>query len=155
PGMPGRRDFTLGQAVTTALSSDGSTLLVLTSGYNKEGNQKFDEYVFVFDVTAYPPRQIQSVPIPNSFCGLAWNPGGQEFYVPGGVDDRMYVFTKSPSGRFSRSASIALGHPKGIGLLSNAGAPLNADAPKPMTAGIAVNPSGAVAVVANFYNDSI
>jgi hypothetical protein len=31
PGMPGRRDLTMGQAVTTALSPDGSTLLVMMS----------------------------------------------------------------------------------------------------------------------------
>src|SRR5262245_23856689 len=55
PGMPGRRDVTMGQAVTSALSPDGTTLLVLTSGYNREGNQRFDEYVFVFDVRTYPP----------------------------------------------------------------------------------------------------
>src|SRR5262249_28936910 len=44
PGIRGRQDLTLGQAVTTALSPDGSTLLVLTSGYNKDGSQKLDEY---------------------------------------------------------------------------------------------------------------
>jgi DNA-binding beta-propeller fold protein YncE len=145
----------MGQAVTTALSPDGQRLLVLTSGYNKEGSQKFDEYVFIFDVSSYPPRQIQALPVPNSFCGLAWNPGGQEFYVTGGVDDKVYVFGKNPSGKFSRSATIALGHPRGIGLLSNAPAPMNADAPKPMAAGITLNQSGTIAVVANFYNDSI
>src|SRR5262245_62003965 len=52
PGMPGRRDVTLGQPVNTVLSPDGGTLLVLTSGYNREGNQRFDEHVFVFDVTS-------------------------------------------------------------------------------------------------------
>src|SRR5262249_34542931 len=104
PGMPGRRDVTMGQAVTTALSPDGNTLLVLTSGYNREGNQRFDEYVFVFDVASYPPRQVQALPIPNSFCGLAWNPSSQEFYVSGGVDDRVYVFTKNSSQKFSRTA---------------------------------------------------
>src|SRR5262245_55608699 len=49
PGLPGRRDVTLGQPVNTALSPDGATLLTLTSGYNREGAQRFDEYVFVFD----------------------------------------------------------------------------------------------------------
>src|SRR5262249_21910062 len=60
PGMPGRRDLTLGQGVTPAFSPDGATLLVLPSGYNKKGPQKSDESVFVFDETAYPPRQIQA-----------------------------------------------------------------------------------------------
>jgi DNA-binding beta-propeller fold protein YncE len=155
PGIPGRPDFTLGQAVTTALSPDGSRLLVLTSGYNRDARQKSNEYVFIYDVTAFPPRQLQAVPVPNSFCGLAWNPNGREFYVSGGVDDNVHAFTRGASDRFSRTAVIALGHPRGNGLVSNAPAPLNAQAPKPMAAGIGVNQSGTTAMVANLYNDSI
>ena len=152
PGLPGRRDLTLGQAVTTVLSPDGKTLLALTSGYNKDGAQKFDEYVFVFDTAVYPPRQVQAVPVPNSFCGLAWNPNGNEFYVSGGMDDRIYVFVKERSGLFSRAAAIPLGHSRANGLLA---APINAAAAKPMAAGISLNAAGTAAVVANFYNDSI
>src|SRR5262252_801167 len=155
PGMPGRRDLTMGQAVTTALSPDGSTLLVLTSGYNKDGPQKYDEYVFIFDATVYPPLQKQALPIPNSFCGLTWNPNGNEFYVSGGVDDSIYVFGKNKQGAFARAAAISLGHGRANGLFANLPAPANAEAAKPMVAGISVNPSGAIAVVANFYNDSI
>jgi DNA-binding beta-propeller fold protein YncE len=155
PGLRGRRDLTLGQAVTTALSPDGNTLLVLTSGYNKDGPQKFDEYVFVFDTTVYPPRQMQAVPVPNSFCGLAWNPNGSEFYVSGGMDDRIYVFAKTRLGMFSRAAAIPLGHSRANDLFANLPAPLNAAAAKPIVAGISVNASGSAAVVANFYNDSI
>jgi DNA-binding beta-propeller fold protein YncE len=159
PGLPGRPDLTLGQAVTTAVSPDGSRLLVLTSGYNIEGGggARFHEYVFVYDITSFPPRQIQALAVPNSFCGLAWNPSGQEFYVSGGVDDKVYVFARRGAGgaSFSRVGAIALGHPRGNGLLSNAPAPYNAEAPKPMAAGIGVNQSGATAVVANLYNDSI
>jgi DNA-binding beta-propeller fold protein YncE len=155
PGISGRPDFTLGQAVTTALSPDGSRLLVLTSGYNREAQQRSSEFVFVYDVTAFPPRQMQALQVPNSFCGLTWNPNGREFYVSGGVDDNVHAFTQGTTGRFSRTAAIALGHPRGNGLLSNAPAPLNAQAPKPMAAGISVNQSGTTAVVANLYNDSI
>src|SRR5215831_12100921 len=102
PGMPGRKELTLGQAVTTALSPDGNTLLVLTSGYNKDGPQKYDEYVFIFDATVYPPLQKQALPVPNSFCGLTWNPGGNEFYVSGGVDDNIYIFSRTRQGAFGR-----------------------------------------------------
>src|SRR5215813_3290489 len=35
PGLADFPDFTAGQAVTTAISPDGTTLLVLTSGYNR------------------------------------------------------------------------------------------------------------------------
>ena len=156
PGVASYPNFTLGQAVTTALNPDGTQLLVLTSGYNRGPGQlsDFAEYVFVYDVTSSVPRQVQALPIPNSFCGLAWNPSGQEFYVSGGVDDSVYVFARRGLG-YSRAASIGLGHPHGNGLLSGAPAPGNSFAPKPMTAGIAVNRSGTAAVVANFYNDSI
>jgi DNA-binding beta-propeller fold protein YncE len=147
----------VGQAVTSALSPDGGELLVLTSGYNKDRggrNADFSESVLVFDVRSFPPRQVQAVSVPNAFCGLAWNPNGREFYVSGGVDDKIYVFERGPS-RYAQAGAVSLGHTAGLGLLSNAPAPLNAAAPKPMTAGIAVNRSGTAAVVANFYNDSI
>ncbi|MCU1337112.1 MAG: uncharacterized protein JWO19_2693, partial [Bryobacterales bacterium] len=138
PGLSSRPNLTLGQAVTTALSPDGTQLLVLTSGYNKErqvaGSQS-NEYVFVYDVTSYPPRQVQTLPIPNSFCGLAWNPNGLEFYVSGGVDDTVHIFARKGLA-YSRAASVPLGHPRGNGLLSNAPAPANGSAPKPMVAGI-------------------
>src|SRR5206468_2747396 len=107
------------------------------------------------DASVYPPRQLQALPVPNSFSGLTWNPNGNEFYVSGGVDDRVYVFAKAKSRLFSRTATIPLGHPRANGLFANLPAPLNADAAKPMVAGISVNASGSAAVVANFYNDSI
>jgi DNA-binding beta-propeller fold protein YncE len=157
PGLSSRPNLTLGQAVTTALSPDGTQLLVLTSGYNKEGQgaaAQSNEYVFVYDVTSYPPRQVQALPIPNSFCGLAWNPNGFEFYVSGGADDTVYVFARKGLG-YSRAASVPLAHARGSGILSNTPAPANASAPKPMVAGIGVNQAGTVGVVANFYNDSI
>jgi DNA-binding beta-propeller fold protein YncE len=157
PGVSSHPGLTLGQAVTTALSPDGTQLLVLTSGYNKEGQgaaAQSNEYIFVYDVTSYPPRQVQALPIRNSFCGLAWNPNGQEFYASGGVDDTVYVCTRKGLA-YSRVAAVALGHPRGNGLYSNAPAPANSSAPKPMAAGIGVDQAGTIAVVANFYNDSI
>jgi DNA-binding beta-propeller fold protein YncE len=156
PRAAGRPNFTMGQAVTTALSPDGTQLLVLTSGYNRGPGPLANspEYVFVYDVTAYPPRQVQAVPVPNSFCGLAWNPDGQEFYASGGVDDSVHVFARRGLAYY-HAAAIALGHAHGNGLLSDAPAPVSNDAPKPMVAGIGVNRSGTVAVAANFYNDSV
>jgi DNA-binding beta-propeller fold protein YncE len=157
PDVAGRRRAALGQAVTTALSPDGTQLLVLTSGYNKLGPgsaAQTSEYVLVYDVTSSAPRQVQALPLPNSFGGVAWNPNGQEFYVSGGVDDVVYVFARRGLAYY-RAASVTLGHRAGNGLLSNAPVPLNRMAPKPMVAGIAVNQAGTTAVVANFYNDSI
>jgi hypothetical protein len=140
PGLPNLPNYVAGQAVSTALSPDGTQLLVLTSGYNSvtdtQGKAQTNEYVFIFSIitsstTVVPPRQTQVLPVPNTFCGLAWNPNGQEFYVSGGVDDKMYVFAQS--GRislfgaptYSQAATIALGHKFGNGLLSNAPPPYN------------------------------
>src|ERR1700738_4946149 len=36
PGLVSDPSFTVGQAVTTAVSPDGKTLLILTSGYNSQ-----------------------------------------------------------------------------------------------------------------------
>src|SRR5262244_1024315 len=54
PGLPSRPDFLAGQAVTSVLSPDGRTLLVLTSGYNRNRGpdgqdipSESNEYVFI------------------------------------------------------------------------------------------------------------
>ncbi len=157
PHLDGKADYALSQPVSTALSPDGKRLLVLTSGYNKERGVKdgqTNEFVLVYDTEVFPARFLTSFAVPNTFCGLEWNPNGHEFYVSGGVDDKIYIFTRHDDGTFSRDA-IALGHKHGKGLLSNLTAPNDALAPKPMVGGIAVNHSGTVALVANFYNDSV
>src|SRR5215469_5645256 len=76
-------DYTVGQAMSEALSPDGKTLLILTSGYNRLNNaegkqspQDSNEYVFVYDVSGTAPRQIQVIQVPNSFAGLAFAPDG-------------------------------------------------------------------------------
>jgi hypothetical protein len=99
PDLPDPPGFEAGQAVTTALGPDGATLLILTSGYNRNNGATgsrvaawSNEYVFVYDVTTSPPVKRQVLEVPNSFSGLVWNPDGQSFYVSGGVDDRIHVF---------------------------------------------------------------
>src|SRR3974377_1090817 len=102
PGLAALPNFRPGMAVTTALSPDGPTLLILTSGFNQNldtsGNvdpASSNEYVFVFDVTSAAPRQTQVLQIvSNAFDGLAWNPNGKEFYVSGGPDDLIHVFDR-------------------------------------------------------------
>jgi hypothetical protein len=58
--------------VAVALSPDGATLLVLTSGFNRladqSGRRTVDacgESVFVYDVTAGAPRQRQVIMLPT------------------------------------------------------------------------------------------
>ena len=99
PGLPSLPDFLADMAVTTALSPDGNTLLILTSGVNQNLNAlgKVDrntsnEYVFVFDVSGATPHQAQVIQIEaNAFDGLTLNPSGNQFYVSGGPDDLIHV----------------------------------------------------------------
>ncbi|HEV2299883.1 MAG TPA: beta-propeller fold lactonase family protein [Candidatus Acidoferrales bacterium] len=151
PDLPGVPDYVAGQPVTTAMSPDGKTLLVLTSGYNRlngpDGQQvknDSNEYVFVFDISQGQPRKTQVLQVPNTFDGIAWNPNGTEFYVAGGMDDDVHVFAEQ-GGRWSEvSAAIPLGHENGLGIDN-----------KPVAAGLAATADGKRLVVANFENDSV
>jgi DNA-binding beta-propeller fold protein YncE len=94
----------VGQAVSSVVSADGSTLLVMTTGYNQAWakNDGFpvmvngSEWVFVFDNTTKPPTQVAAFPMPNAFNGLAFDPAfgvtpsdptPKVFYVSGGAGD--------------------------------------------------------------------
>jgi YVTN family beta-propeller protein len=110
-------------AVTTALSPDGTALLILTTGYNTGFNTQGPdgtpitwaaldpitgnpsstmtpnaEWVFVFDVRGAKPKQKQLINIPNTYHGLLWDPSGTRFYVAGGIDDRVFVYKSSGGG---------------------------------------------------------
>ena len=98
PGLAFDPAFTVGQAVSTVISPDGKTLLILTSGYNvqnftsgpKKGQpnpEEANEYVFVLDISGAKPVQKQVLQVRNTLDGIAFNPSGTEFYVSGGPDD--------------------------------------------------------------------
>jgi YVTN family beta-propeller protein len=152
---PHLRDFPrhdAGQAVTTVTSPDGRTLLVLTSGYNRLYDRKgrtipadSEEYVFVYDIRHDRPEERQVLRVPNTYMGIAFAPDGRHFYVSGGVDDDVHVFT-SKDGTWSEdtAALIRLGHRSGLGI----------DV-QPEVAGLAVSADGRRLVAANFYNDSV
>jgi hypothetical protein len=77
PGLADYADFTAGQAVTSTLSPDGRTLLVLTSGYNRnyDANGKLiacdsNEYVFAFDITTGTPVKKQVIQVPSTYSGI-------------------------------------------------------------------------------------
>jgi YVTN family beta-propeller protein len=110
-------------AVTTALSPDGTALLILTTGYNTGFNTQGPdgtpivwaaldpltgissstttpnaEWVFVFDVRGTKPVKKQQINIPNTYAGLLWDPSGTRFYVAGGIDDRVEIFKNANTG---------------------------------------------------------
>jgi DNA-binding beta-propeller fold protein YncE len=151
PGLSAFPNFVVGQAVTTTVSPDGNTLLILTSGYNlnndSAGNQvdsASTEYVFVYDISVNPPQRRQVLQVPNTFQGLVFNPNGTEFYVSGGPDDLIRIFDKSGSD-WVETATVMLGHINGVGLGPNT----------PMVAGLAVTQDGKKLIAANYRNESV
>ena len=150
-----------GQAVTSAVSPDGKTLLILTSGYNQidDGGGKpipaaSNEYIFVDDITGGRTVQKQALQVPDSFVGLAFAPDGKRFYVSGGADDEVHEFVLAAGVWAEAGAPIALGHlaharPARL-LLGGNGFKL-----KPAVAGLAVTDDGKTLVAANLENDSV
>jgi YVTN family beta-propeller protein len=144
--------YLAGQAVSTATSPDGKTLLILTSGYNRLFDRTgrpipaaSEEYVFVYDIGHDRPARRQVLRVPNTYMGIAFAPDGEHFYVSGGVNDDIHVFVRR-RGIWSEDAAalVRLGHRAGRGI----GA-------KPEVAGLAVSADGTRLVAANLYNDSL
>jgi DNA-binding beta-propeller fold protein YncE len=155
PHLAANPKFTAGQAISTAVSPDGRTLLVLTSGFNQNYDAtgatiaaQSNEYVFVFDITRGAPVQKQVLTVPNSFVGLLFAADGKTFFVSGGVDDSVHVFTLGSGGWAESGAPIALGHgTSGNGLWSGS--------VQPEAAGLALTADGTKLLVANYENDSL
>jgi YVTN family beta-propeller protein len=159
PHIPGAPDMRAGGAVASALSPDGRTLLVLTSGYNRTydaaGSTRLDassEYVFVYDVSGGEARETQVVTVPNAFGGIACHPAGDRFYVGGGNDDVVHTFARAadPGARW-----VAVDSPMALGHLDAMGRGGLGFDQTPYAAGVAVSASGARLAVANHENDSL
>ena len=123
PDLADNPDWLAGQAVTTVVSPDQKTLLVLTSGYNRVFNPDgadagqidwpdSNEYVFIYDISTPTPVKKQVVKIPNTYNGIVFDPSGTAFYVSGGADDNVHIFTRSAGGTWgeqSRKSVARLG----------------------------------------------
>jgi YVTN family beta-propeller protein len=156
PGLADFPQFTAGQAVTTITSPDGKTLMVLTSGYNRNFDRTgkiiprdSNEYVFVFDITSVKPVQKQVIQVPNTYSGIAFAPNSTQFYVSGDKDDSVHAYRSTAGGWVEAGPPIGLGHGHGNGL------PQGPDTVLPAAAGLAVTADGKTVVVANYENDSI
>ena len=93
-------EWLAGYGASSAVSPDGSTLLVLTSGYNRVFQGPFplfdplfsSEYVFIYNIQSGAPVFQQALPIPNAYHGIVWDPipANHAFYVSGGMGDAPY-----------------------------------------------------------------
>jgi YVTN family beta-propeller protein len=146
--------FLAGQAMTTVISPDSKTLLLLTSGYNRNNNPAgkqieadSNEYVFAYDITSGPPKPTQVLQVPDTFAGIVFSHDGTHFYVSGGKDDNLHIYSRKNGLWQEDGTPIAMNHKWGLGFHPT-GDPLAAG-------GVAVSPDGKVAIVANIYNDSL
>jgi YVTN family beta-propeller protein len=113
------------------------------------------EWIFVFDASRLPPAQLQAIPVPNTFGGVAWAPDGQSFYVTGGWDDVVHVYTRSGPIFVETSTPLELGpHPHDPLLKVLQLAPATNSRFGSVAAGIGITADGARAVVANFESDT-
>ena len=90
PGLKDIPNYVVGGAVTTVVSLDKKTLLVLASGYNRMNDSQgmrvaadSDQYVFVFNISHNTPVQTQAIRVPNTYSGIVFDPSGRTFYVSG------------------------------------------------------------------------
>jgi YVTN family beta-propeller protein len=175
PGLPPpAQNWLASQAVTSVVSPDHRTLLVLTSGYNRFNVASFqpptggvswdpqlsNEYVFVYDISKPTPVQKQVVQIPITYNGLAFDPSGTTFYAGGCTYDRVFVVTQNAPGVWPvfPTGALNLGHKLGLGLniVPNGATAINSQVGSyPCAAGVAVSKDGQTLVAANYYNDSI
>jgi DNA-binding beta-propeller fold protein YncE len=173
PGLADKPDWLASNAVTTVVSPDHKTLLVLTSGFNRVYNSNvvpligqpwdlpdLNEYVFIYDISTATPIQKQVVQVPITYNGIVFDPSGAAFYVPGCTTDNIHIIARSAAGIWAEhpGTALAMGHRLGVGLnvKPNGAVAINSQVGVyPCAAGAAISNDGQTLVVANYYNDSI
>ena len=160
PDLPGMPEYLADHPIATALSPNGNTLLVLTSGYNRVSDIKAksvpelsNEYVFVYDVRQNPPAKLQVLQIANTYIGIAWAPDGEKFFVSGGMDDNVHVFDWRGDHWLESLPPISLEHKSGLGINDEEGTEESKN--KAVAAGLAVSADGKRLLVVNNANDSV
>jgi YVTN family beta-propeller protein len=166
PGLAEYPNFIANGAIKTAVSPDGTTLLVMTSGYNLLTNasgvtDQASQYIFVYNIAGAHQRApvlAQVIQVPDTYVGLVWAPDTSKFYVSGGSTDSVFVYSGSPANGWTLSASIPMGHTPFVttsspfyGLILN-GIGFEEES---TVAGLGLSSDGLVLAVANIYNDSI
>ncbi len=160
PAIIAGQSWLAGQAVSTAVSPDHKTLLVLTSGYNRLSNLNTVppagsitwyppasmEYVFIYDISGTVPLKKQVLQIANTYSGIVFDPSGLAFYVAGGPSDNVHVVTRTATTPWvdQQNMLLSLGHTSGLGI-----------GVRPCAAGLALSQDGKTLAVVNYFNDSV
>jgi WD40 repeat protein len=155
PGLSDFPKYIASGGISSAISPDGNTLLVLTAGYNNlddsSGNlvaADSQEYIFVFDISKDTPTQKQVLTLSNSYTGIAFAPSGQTFLAAGGVDDNVHIFQLQNNDQWADTQTpVALGHKTGIGIVSD-GLSFTAGDDPPVSGGVAIVPNTTVNALA-------
>ncbi len=151
PGLANYPNYVVGYGVSAVTSPDRKTLLVLTTGdygvYTSAGARDTaasTDWVFVFDISTPVPVQKQAIQVLNTYDGIVFDPSGATFYVSGGRNDNVHIYSLA-AGLWAEQAGspIALKH------ASQAGGVV------PEAAGIAISADGTKLVVTNYENDSV
>jgi WD40 repeat protein len=146
PGISQLPDFVAGGAVSSAKSPDGTTLAVLTCGYNSvnpgKNQSASNEYIFIFNISGGTPVQQQVVQLANTFVGIIFSPDGNTLYVGGGQDDSIHTFNKQGGQWAEFGTPISLGYTNAIALFPG-------DLP-PMVGGMDITADGTILAVANY-----
>lgn len=110
PGLVDQPDWQVSNAASIVVSPDKTTMLVLTSGYNRvyrtDGGKPdaygtefnwpdSNEYVFIYDITKPTPVQKAVVQVPNTYYGMVFDPTGTAFYVSGCGDDNIHIISQN------------------------------------------------------------
>ena len=165
PGLASDPSYTVGQAVSTVISPDGKTLLILTSGYNfnyistganagQTDTASSNEFIFVFDISGTVPIQKQAIAVPAAYNGIVFDPSGTEFYVSGGDSDNVH-FYKLTAGIWAESGQpFNLGHILGANAATGSSGGLGIATP-PEAAGLAISEDGTRLLIADYENDAV
>ncbi|MBU2783579.1 MAG: hypothetical protein JJ713_09815 [Acidithiobacillus sp.] len=147
-------DLALHGATRILLAASGNEALVLGAGYKnvdeapgKTDQKLSNQHLLRLQLSSQVPALAQSLPLFDSFEGMALSADERTLYLSTGVKDGVLVLQRTDARAPWRIAgpSIALGHQgKGLGI-----------GVKPLAAGLALDPSGHYLLVCNTFDDSV
>ncbi len=105
PGLANYPNYIAGEAVKAVVSPDGTTLAILTAGFNSLYNASgvvdtaaSTQFIFLYNVAGAnktSPVLQQVIQQLNSHVGLVWAPNGRTLYAAGGCDDAVYAYSNN------------------------------------------------------------